>query len=268
MLYSFIFFVQRGFRRTTPAGVLLLLFSLFPCFQLQARTAQLPEFEIVTEPFPPYQFKENGKIRGVAVDLLVLMLQRAGSSQGAGDISMLPWARGYFIVLNHKNSLLFSTTRTEEREKLFKWIGPIFQNTMVLIAKKKQDIKITQAEDLRNYRIGTVREDVGELYLKALGVSLSQLTRNNTNVGNIQMLARGRVNLIAQSWNLFMHDAQSVGIDPQNFEPVFILHTDDLYYTLHKETPDWIVNTLQQIFDQLKAEGVLERLMNDYGVSK
>ncbi|MCF6187204.1 MAG: ABC transporter substrate-binding protein [Desulfobulbaceae bacterium] len=266
MFFFLTHFSGRKFRNTACASLFLLFLVLCPCLQLSAQTAQLPEFEIVTESFPPYQFRENGKIKGLAVDLLILMLQRAGSVQNADDISMLPWARGYFIALNHKNGLLFSTTRTKEREKLFKWVGPIFQNTMVLIAKKQPHIKITQPEDLRNYIIGTVREDVGELYLKSLGVSLPQLARNNTNVGNIQMLGRGRVNLIAQSWNLFIHDAQSIGIDPQNFEPVFVLHTDDLYYTLHRETPDWIVNTLQKIFDQLKAEGVVERLMNDYGV--
>jgi len=267
MFHFLTHFSGRKFGNTACAGLLLLFFVLCPCLQFIAQAAQLPEFEIVTEPFPPYQFRENGKIKGVTVDLLVLMLQRAGSRQGADDISMLPWARGYSIALNHKNGLLFSTTRTKEREKLFKWVGPIFQNTMMLIAKKQQHIKITQPEDLQNYRIGTVREDVGELYLKSLGVSMSQLTRNNTNTGNIQMLDRGRVNLIAQSWNLFIHDARAIGLNPLDFEPVFTLHNDDLYYAFHRQTPDRVIKTLQNIFDELKAEGILERLMNDYRVS-
>ena len=267
MLHFLTHFSGRKFKKIAYASLLLLFFVLCPGLQLSARTEQLPEFEIVTEPFPPYQFRENGKIKGVAVDLLVLMLQRAGSVQNADNISMLPWARGYFIALNHKNALLFSTTRTKEREKLFKWVGPIFQNTMILIAKKQQHIKITQPEDLRNYIIGTVREDVGELYLTALDVTMSQLSRNNSNTGNIQMLDRGRVNLITLSWDFFIREAQAIGLNPLDFEPVFTLHSDDLYYAFHRQTPDRVIKILQNIFDELKAEGVLERLMNDYNAS-
>lgn len=251
---------------TVGGSLLFLTLIFFTWSLLYASTVELPEFEILTEPFYPYQFKEDGTIKGVSVDLLLLMLKRAGSSQGRDDITMLPWARGYFMAQVRENSLLFSTTRTPEREDLFKWVGPIFKNTMFLIAKKQKHIKITHPEELRDYTIGTVRDDVGELYLKALGVSISQFTRNNTNTGNIRMLDLGRVQLVAQSWNLFAQEARSIGLHPRDFEPVYTLHTDDLYYAFHRQTPDRVIRTLQNTFNALKAEGVLEQIKKGYGV--
>ena len=63
------------------------------------------------------------------------MLKVAGSQQTRGDIAFLPWARAYNLALNNKNVLLFSTTRTEAREALFKGVGPILKSNFVLFAR-------------------------------------------------------------------------------------------------------------------------------------
>jgi len=81
-------------RKLTSALLSFLFITFFPFYRPSGLTAEFPKFEIVTESLPPYQFKENGHIKGIAVDLLAQMLQRAGSSQGTSDISMISWARG------------------------------------------------------------------------------------------------------------------------------------------------------------------------------
>ena len=121
--------------------IIALFLSLFTlCTSLDASGQDLPEFQIMTEDWIPYQYEENNQLKGIAVDLLVLMLDRAGSSQGRQAIKLYPWARGYSILQSRENTILFSTTRIPERENLFKWVGPIFQNATFLIAKKSKRI--------------------------------------------------------------------------------------------------------------------------------
>ncbi len=55
---------------------------------------------------------------------------------------MYPWDRGFLFAQNEDNTILFSTTRTQDREKMFKSVGPIFTNAMCLIVRKDSNIKI------------------------------------------------------------------------------------------------------------------------------
>ena len=234
-------------------------------FMLSTALAEtLPKFTIMTERWVPYQFEENEKIQGVAVDFLILMLARVGSSQNRNDIKMYPWARGYKYAQNKENTILFSTTRTEERKKMFKWVGPIFQNTTGLIAKKDKNIIINSPKDLKKYKIGTTREDVGEQYMVKLGISLDQLQRSNSYISNLKKLNRDRIDFVVSGFPGFSNDAKSIGINPDLFEIVFIVKTADISYAFYKGTPDWIINKFQKALDELKAEGKFDELMDKY----
>ena len=234
---------------------------------LSATTAigeSLPKFKIMTEPWIPYQFEENGQIKGISVDLLVLILNRVGSKQNRKDIKMYPWARGYRYAQKKQNTILFSTTKTTERKDIFKWVGPIFQNTILLIAKKDRDIKINSTEELKNYTIGTVIDDVGEQYMVKLGLNIKQLARNTSYINTIKMLAINRIDVVVMSWNSFSSFAESCEINPNLFEGVFVVKSDDIYYAFHKDTPDWIIKRFQNAFNELKTGGKLDELMKKY----
>ena len=224
----------------------------------------LPDFTIMTEPWTPWQIEENGEVKGVAIDLLVLMLKRAGSAQNHSDIKMYPWARAYMITQIEENTILFSTTRTEEREMMFKWVGPIFQNTAYLIAKKDKHIKIDTREELNNYRIGTVRNDVGEQYLNRLGISLNQLDRTNSYNSNAKKLNDNRIDLIISGWEGFSNTAKEANIDPDLFEMVYLVDTKDICYAFYYGTPNWIIQIFQKAFDELIEEGMLDKLIEKY----
>lgn len=101
----------------------------------------------MTEQYPPYNFEKNGKLRGIAVDLMVLMLDILGTEKGRGSITLVPWTRGYRRVQSTPNTCLFSMTRTETREKLLKWVGPIGVNRVVLMARRDRNIRIRTLAD-------------------------------------------------------------------------------------------------------------------------
>ena len=173
--------------------LLILLFSISSHHAL----CEFPQLKILTEQNQPFNFVDpndsNKKIQGIAVDLLVEILEKSGSSQGLVDIELIPWARGYYEVQHVKNTVLFSTTRTAERESLFKWVCPIKERKTQLIAKKASNIAISDVSEVSKFKIGTVREDVGEQLLIKSGVPEKTLARTTKYENNLRKLNFGRI---------------------------------------------------------------------------
>ena len=224
----------------------------------------LPRFIIMTEEWVPYQFDEGPELRGIAVDLMVELLERTGSSQTRKDIQLFPWARAYRDLQKKKNTVLFSMTRTPERENLFRWVGPIFQNTTYLIASKKQSIKISSPEDLHKYRFGTIRDDASEMFLLRLGLTMDRFTRISNSQSNLRMLNAGRVDFIVSGWEAFVSDSDSTGLNQNDFEIVYTVDSSDVSIAFHRDTPDWIIQSFQQALDDIKAEGLYDRILEKY----
>ncbi len=218
----------------------------------------------MTEEYPPYNFEEDNKLQGIAVDTLALMLQRAGSKQAREDIKLLPWARGYKRVLSEPNTCLFSTTRTEERENLFKWVGPIAPEAVALIAKKERNIKIDSVDDFEKHKMGTIRGDVAELYLINAGISVDDMERVAETILNIKKLNRGRIDLWAYDENVAMWELKANGFNPADYESVYVLGRKEQYFACHIGTSESVTQKLQAVLDSLKADGEYEKILDRY----
>lgn len=242
----------------------IVLFSFFYLSALPLQAADLPLFTIMTEDWKPYQYEQDGQLKGFAVDLLVELLKETGSPQGRENIRIVPWARGYKTLIDRNNTILFSMTRTPERENLFKWVGPIFQNTIYLIGKKTKHIKISNPEMLKNYRIGTIIDDAGEQDMVKLGIPLDQLERNSSNVSNLKKLYLDRIDLIVCGWTTLINNAEQAGINPENYETVYTVDSADLYFAFNINTPDRIIDLFQKTLDRMKASGRYDQLYRVY----
>ena len=99
------------------------------------------------------------------------VLKEMNSSQTIKDVRLRSWAKSYKVAQKVKNAMVFSTTRTESRENLFKWVGPVATATVGLIALKSKKIIINKVSDFNKYKIGAVLADVGESLLLDAGVS-------------------------------------------------------------------------------------------------
>ena len=237
---------------------------LFCLVSGSAAAASVDDVVFMTEQYPPYNLEEDNKLQGIAVDTLALMLPRAGSKQTREDIKLLPWARGYKRVLSEPNTCLFSTTRTEEREHLFKWVGPIAPNTVGLIARKERNIKIDSVEDIEKHKIGTIRDDVAEQYLVNAGISVDHMERVAETILNIKKMNRGRIDLWAYGENVAMWELKANGFNPADYESVYVLDRKDLYFAFHKGTSDSVIQKLQAALDTLKTDGEYEKILDRY----
>lgn len=229
-----------------------------------AAVKEIDAIAFMTEQYPPFNFEKNGVLQGIAVDLLEKMLKEAGSTKTRKNFQLLPWARGYQNVQAVRNTCLFSTTRTREREKIFLWVGPIFPNKVVLTAEGKKNIVIRSTADIKKYRIGVIKDDVGEQLLLQAGIPASSLERVNSSLQNMKKLTMGRIDLWSYGEAVARWQIKEHGFSSNDFKTVYVLQSKDLYYAFHPSSDMALVRSLQQNLDRMKASGEYNRIVDGY----
>lgn len=222
------------------------------------------ELTIYTEEYPPYNFKQGGKPSGIASDLLVEMFKNMNSYYNRSTIKVVPWARAYNAIQKQKNILVFSMTRTKEREKMFKWVGPIINSSNVLIAKKDTPISITGNPSYANYTYTAVREDIGEKIIKDKRVPAKNISLTPSGKTCARMLAGGRVDMWVYEETTAMWYLKNIGQNPSNFKVVKVLDKTQLYFAFSKDVPNSVIKDYQKALDKCKRDGTYKKIIRKY----
>ncbi|NRD74749.1 ABC transporter substrate-binding protein [Shewanella sp. VB17] len=226
--------------------------------------AELDQLNFITESYPPYNFESNGEIKGIAVDLLLAAAKQSSSSLSAKKISLLPWPKAYKMARMGPEIVLFSITRTDEREDKFSWVGPIMPTRIILLAKKSDSIVINSPDDMNKYTIGAIPNDIGELLVKESGVKSSDITHIATAESLAKMLATDGIKLWAYEENVARWIIKQAGLDNNDFESVYTLKDSELYYAFSKDVDKSIQEVLQKSIDDVKASGLFDKIKADY----
>ena len=231
--------------------VLMLMACLLP---LSAHSAgsDLRQLSFYTEAYPPANFLHDDKITGYAVDMLIEASELVGEPITLSQMTLQPWARSYRTVLTNKNSVLFSTTRSEHREELFQWVGPIVDIHVVVLARKDANIKIDNPLDMANYRIGVIRDDIGEQSLLSLGIPRDSMQEASYVTVLAEQLMKKRIDLLVYSERAAYWWSRQVGVDPDLFEPVYIVKDGFVYYAVNRDTDKSVAEKIQKGLDMLK----------------
>lgn len=236
-------------------GLAILLLSLL--FSTLSQAALPPDYKMVllTENFPPFNMAEHGKnfardaqIRGVSADTVREMFKRAGI-----DYSLtlrFPWDRIYQQTMTTANHGLFSTSMSEARKPLFKWVGPIAEYQSVLVGRKGSHPQLSTLEQAKAYRIGAYQSAAVSQHLERLGFTPQNALRDQENIRKLQ---RGQIDLWATSDPVWRVYAKEQGVD--DLQTVLSFETSQLYLALNKDTPDEVVERLQAALEQMRSEG-------------
>lgn len=226
--------------------------------------ARAESLVLLTENLPPFNMSVSGNnfarddnVTGINADILRAVCERAQVE--CQLILRFPWQRVYQQTLDDVGYGLFSTARTAEREKLFKWVGPLANNEWVLFAKGDSAIQLASLDDARRYRIGGYKGDAKTQFLLDKGVEVQTALRDSENV---RKLERGQIDLWVTSNQAGRFVARQEGME--NLKVVQHLHTAELYLALNLQTPDELVQKLQSALDSLRAEGALKSIEARY----
>ncbi len=219
------------------------------------------KLNITTENYPPFNFiDDNNTLQGISVEILELILKRMDLNITKKDIKLLPWARAYKQTLNDKNGMVFSVMRTWQREKEFKWVGPISIKTVVLLANKGSKIKLYSLKDAKDYKIGVILNDIGEILLRDRGLNLDRVSGVNALNILIKKLKTKKIDLLAYSYQSDVHHDDIL----DTFKVVYKLKEDGLYFAFNKNISDDLIKKFQENLNELQKEPIYKKIFSKY----
>ncbi len=217
---------------------------------------------LYTEDNPPFNYAENNEVHGASVDLLLKIFEHLNVKKSRQDIVLLPWARGYTETQRRKNTILFGTVRTKERENLFKWVVPISDGQVVLLVKSERMANLQPPLNFSSYTYGVSKASREEQVLLEAGVSRQNFLYVQSNVSALQMLARDRIDFWARDIVVVGWTMRKEQVDRRHFTVAHRFDMMPLYFALNKDTDDHIVEGLQKALNFMQENGTLSAINN------
>ena len=228
------------------AAVLLFSGNLF------GQTIQLK-----TENYPPFNMDDgSGSIIGVSTEIVKRLFRRANVKY---EMELLPWQRAYKLALENEDHAVFSTTRTAERENLFKWVGPINPNNWVFLKKEEKEFKISSLEDAKRYRVGGYSGDAVALFLEGQGFEIDYVSKDYLNA---KKLDHERIDLWATGQLLGPYYAKEN--DVHCLEEAFVFKETIMSIAFNKDTDDALIDKLNSELALMAKEGVIEQIRSKF----
>lgn len=241
--------------------IFLALSLLTPSMSLQAQTLQ-----VYTQSWPPYSYEHQGKLTGYSTELLKAVLHEA---EIEANYTTLSWNRAYQHASIEANTILYTTTRTPEREDLFEWIGPIGVRKLWLFKlRDRKDIQIKGIDDLKKYKVSIVRDTSSLKLVTERGLfPRNQIDEAPTTASNVKKLFFKRVDLILATNGGANYELSQLPYSKDAMEPVYVLNDEFLFYfAINKKTDPMIVAKIRHAFEKVKASGLIDTLKKKYMV--
>lgn len=217
---------------------------------------------LLTEDAYPFQYLEKQQLTGMAVEIVNEIFKRAGVAR---KDELMSWKNAYDRAQTHANTCIYSTSRTEDRERLFKWIGPIVQNKWAAFAKKGFKDTVSKASDFKQYRVGVLKGDAKERFLKELPVTFLVSDSDDAAIPAKLSLNRkepDKIDLWVTGYYTGAHVAAKTGI--KDVFPVLTFQTSENYLACHPGLAQATVDKLQRAFDAMKRDGAHAAIVARY----
>jgi polar amino acid transport system substrate-binding protein len=198
----------------------------------------------------------RGEIRGIATELVEKAL---AESRIPYDVSLFSWARAYDMALNDHDTCVYSTSRTAERDPLFKWIGPIVRDRWVLFGRIDGPA-LTSLDQARGHSIGGHYDGASTRYLKSLGFEIDEVADFHSNMRRV---AAHRLDFAVSG---LLGGAYAIAHDTElaDIVPVLSFKDVDLYVACNKSVSDKIVARLNVIVQRMSEDGTVAATIKHY----
>ena len=246
----------------TVLAILLTFIVLCSCSTINKSgiSPKENELQILTEDYPPLTFEKDGEVTGFGTEVVREILYRLNISD---NIRILPWEEGYNLCLKNPNVVLFTMKRTELRENLFHWIGPIGSNNTIFYAKKDSGIQIYNMEDAKKVsKIATCSAWFSEQDLKDAG--FTNLVSSPVPIENVRQLVEGEVDLSIFTDITIPEIAIQAGYSIDDLEPVFTVSTGYFYVAISKTTAQSFVELWENTFRAIYEDGTFEKIYDKW----
>lgn len=211
---------------------------------------------IYTEEFPPYNYIYKGKVVGVNADIVAMACDIADIKC---EFALYPWNRAMTLSLKDAKSGLVSTSRLPSREAKYQWVGPLISSPACFYKlASRDDVRISNKQELANYTVGLHKGDAYEEILKHWGFKEHiNYIPFSEKFDEIRAFTEGKLDLFIASANSLRFHIQNYRLREDQVTPAFVISDPRLggnYLALNKAVPEGIVLRLQNAIDEIYAK--------------
>lgn len=217
---------------------------------------------LLTEENPPLNYTENGKLAGMATEVIGEMVKRAGIS---ASTEVMEWKTAYRRAQSERDTCLYATTRLENRERIFNWVGPIAISRWAFFAKQGFTQHIGSLDDARPFRIGGVTYDAKTEYLKQNGVTnIIEVADDKLNPGKLTLDRKetGRIDLWITNATRARSVAAQAGV--KDIKQVYLVREDETYLACSPRTAAETIKALTSALASIRKDGTYKKIVERY----
>ncbi len=222
----------------------------------------LPEkLQIYTEPYPPISFlNSQGVITGGGTEVVRTIMNRLNVPD---NMIITNWRNAYDIALINPNIILFSLERTEWREGLFNWVGPIGVNSANFYTRTGSGLVLESLEDAASLNsIGTCSSWFTEQMLMNMGFDNLVSFADPTEL--VENLMSGTIEATVFTDITVNQLVESAGYSMTGLEKQYLLSTTEFYIGISKGSHSDLVSRWGETLGEMKADGSFSAIYNEW----
>lgn len=237
------------------------LFAALLCLSL-GTVASAGSYQVVTEEWAPYNYLEEDRLTGMTTEIVHAIMHLTGDDF---EITLLPSMRSSLVLQTRSKTIMYSMFRTAERERLYKWVGPIAEESIHAWQRAGTAPLDTLEQLMRAAQITTRHAGLLPDTLQAQG--FTNLDRSATENRQLYlMLLAGRTDVIAGDTDVGVaYYSRQTGIASGMLRQIPVeLYRSQLFIAFSLDSEDTVVAAWAGALEQLRESGELERIKARY----
>jgi len=235
---------------------------MLPLLLLGFAAAPVQALQMLTEENPPYNYTENQKPTGLSTEILVEMGRRAKIPM---TFAVMPWPQGYEQTQRKLDTCIYSTSRLENRERIFKWVGPLATNSWGLFAKSGFNDPVKTLADVRPYRIGGVTNDAKIVWLRDNALTNIVAVNEDKLIPPMLTLDRKQLNAV-DLWvtGIYAEKTVAASANVKDIKLVLKIKDEPLWLACNPSLSENTIKALSEALAGMKKDGAYKKITESY----
>ncbi|PHN21351.1 substrate-binding periplasmic protein [Pseudomonas sp. ICMP 561] len=243
-------------RHSIPNAALLCLSLLL------SAPVRADHYQVVTEEWAPYNYVENNQLTGMTTEIVRAIMALTGDNF---DIVPLPSMRAGYALNSRPKTIMYSMFRTTEREPLYKWVGPIVEES-IHPYQMADAPPLNTLEQLRQAPMVTTRH-AGLVPNTLQALNFTNLDKTATQSPQLyRMLLAGRTDIIVGDTDAGVaYYTRQLKIPPGTLRRIPVeVYRSSLYIAFSLDCDDEVVTGWRRALEKLRKSGELGRIQGRY----
>lgn len=234
---------------------------LFTCMSFYAHSETL---RIVTEPWAPYVYLENGKAKGIDYDITALVFERLGIDV---QWQFLPWKRCLQMLEQGHADGALDIFQTRERQGMLLYPSePLSDVEFVLFQANARPHPFKTLNDLKGLTVGTnPGYQYGDEFMQSNAITREPAPSAEANFGKLH---KGRIDLFITDRRVGEHTLKAMGLQDEISQLPVVLSRNRQFLAVRRNAGmDLLVQRFAAELKRFKREPAYAELLARYANS-